>query len=192
MRTSNPPAPAARRARRRVRTGTLVLLLGLVLLAPSGAPAHATTARHGSCPATTKHARHAARGTRCVKRAIHHAKPSHPPTKHGHPPGKGSQRGSSAPTRTAALCEDGSAPVRRQGGYSCADGSEPGCEAGGELLAASGAAPLCQASAASAGEAPGCSSEGASECQASEVSCEESSGAAPGACELSLSSESDS
>jgi hypothetical protein len=157
-------------------------LLALVLLSPTRAPARGTIARRGTCPAATKHVKHAVKASHCTKRATRHRKPAaHQPSKHSHPVSKGTHKSPSTPAgQTPALCEDASAPVRSGSEFSCQDGSEPSCEDGTEPLAAAGSAiPLCPVEDESPSQAPGeeCSLEASAECQSAEWACEGSSDA---------------
>jgi hypothetical protein len=164
-------------------------LLAMVFIAPAGAPARGTIARRGACPPAEKHARHAVRGSHCVKRASRHARPvSHQPQKHSHPVKKRTHRTSPVAVQAPALCEDESAPVRSGGEFSCQDGSEPSCEDASEPTALSpGGVPLCPAVEEQAPPAAGepCETEGTAECRPVEWSCEGSVGEAAVPCERS-------
>jgi len=194
-----PSVPAASPALRLVRLSGLALalalaLLAIALLAPARAPARATIAHRGSCPAGARHVKHtgkhAGKTSRCIRRSSRHGKPVTPqPAKHSHPVRKGSTRSSNGTSPTLALCEDGSAPVSTSSTFACRDGSEPGCESGSEPGTGPGGAPVCVVAAEAPSETTGettgeaCSGEG--ECQTAEWTCEDSFNAseAPAGCE---------
>jgi hypothetical protein len=119
---------------------------------------HAKARTHTStCPSHKgKHARHGSGRRRTAKP---HAKSKPAPR-----------------LQTPALCEDESIPVRAaNGGFSCDDGSEPGCEDGSNPVR-SGHALECQISPP--GSEPACAEEGAaSSCQggSDEPVCEDGS-----------------
>jgi hypothetical protein len=159
-------------------------LLAVVLMSPAGAPARGTIARRGACPAATKHAKRAVKGSHCTKRSTRHGKPAaHQPAKHAHPVSKSTSKSSSSPVaQTPALCEDASAPVHSGGEFSCRDGSEPSCEYGSEPVSAAGSGtPLCTVEAPSQTPGEECGPEGTAECQGAEWTCEGSLDAAEGA-----------
>jgi hypothetical protein len=93
-----------------------VLLLALLLPASALAKVHRQTcSAHGGA-----HAKAGSHRGRCPKHK------SHALAKHSKK--KGAKKGAGTPT-TPALCEDESLPIRAQdGSFSCADGSQPGCE----------------------------------------------------------------
>jgi hypothetical protein len=131
------PVPIVPRRSRRLRAA-LALLAALVLAAALSAAAAArpSGSHRSSCPA--RHARHGA-AKRC---ANHHGRKTHGAAKKTKKPAR---KPAPAPALTPAECEDGTAPVRSAGAYSCEDGSEPSCEGGSDPIRPSAAsAPMCR------------------------------------------------
>jgi hypothetical protein len=100
---------------------------------------------------------------------------------------RGATRPAAAPTRVAALCEDGAAPVlSANGSFSCQDGSEPVCEGGATFI--DGSPPVCTPAVASSlphatcgdGSVPALTDEASFSCRdGSEPQCEAGAAAVP-------------
>jgi hypothetical protein len=129
-----------------------------------GRPGHRSRV-HGSAGAKRHHSRHKALSVRS----------------------RGATRPPAAPTRVAALCEDGAAPILAgDGSVSCQDGSEPTCEGG--AASSDGSPPACSTAVASGlpparcedGSVPALTGEAFFSCQdGSEPQCEPGAGAVP-------------
>ncbi len=138
------------RARQLAPVAMLLVVVGVLaamLLGPSQTLAQTRKPGCTTSSAQTR-GRHASRQctrSSCktsVKTQAHHAAKHH--GKHA-PAAKPYKRTPKASPPPAAKCEDGSAPVPAQeGGFSCADGSEPACEDGATPTpSASGKSLLC-------------------------------------------------
>jgi hypothetical protein len=119
--TDRPPA------RRLTLAVTVLLSLGVLVAALIGPAQGLAQTRKPACSssahAKAKHATRACTRPSHKRKAKSHAK---------HMTTKKTSKGSPTPPATvAAVCEDGSAPVRTSAGsFSCSDGSEPACESG--------------------------------------------------------------
>jgi hypothetical protein len=165
------------------------MLMALIALS-AGAQAQAATrthkagARKSACPPPA--GPHSKR-TGHVCTTSKHAGSSHHSAKHHHSAGHAVKKtGPVAPaaaTRVAASCEDGSAPLRAGGTFSCADGSEPACQDGSTPVSSSDRSTLlCPSS--KAGAETGCEDISNPECtfggSEGEAACE-GAGASPAA-----------
>jgi cobalamin biosynthesis protein CobT len=155
---------------------TLLLSLGVLVMALIGPAETLAQTRKLSCPTTAARVKAKRAGRTCTQ--------SHKSKTKRH--AKHKKKASKAPAKTtavAAICEDGSAPTRGASGeFACTDGSEPICEDGATPTAShNGKSLLCpvagESEESSAAEAE-CEEEGL-ECTGntsapSEQSCEAS------------------
>ncbi len=182
-----PPSPLIIRshARRLTLAATLVLSLGVLVAALVGPAQTLAQTRETGCSTSTARAK-AKRTTRACTQSSRKSKSR----SHGkHALEKTSKRGSDRPAAVAALCEDGGIPTRgADGGFSCADGSEPTCESGAAPRTSRNGksliCPIIGESEAGAGE----SGAGEAECEEEGLECT-GIGSAPSeqSCEASAS-----
>jgi len=178
--TNRPHAP--RLALALTLTATLSVL-GTALLGPAQTLAQT---RRAAC-STGAHAKSRHAGAHACAQSSHKLKAGKRHGKHSSTK-KTSRTGSPGSQAVAALCQDGSAPVRGgDGSFSCADGSEPTCEDGATPTSTrNGKSLLCPA--ASEGEPASVETE----CEEESLGCatETSSGSGEQACEASASASS--
>jgi hypothetical protein len=146
--------------RRLSLTMTLALSLAMLLVALLGPAATSAQTRKAACPTSAARVKAKRAGRTCAPH-------KHKRHKHKHADRRAKHGSSDAPVVVAALCEDGSVPVRAGEGFSCADGSEPECEDGATpTVSRNGKSLLCpltDESEASLSEAE-CEEEGLLDC----------------------------
>jgi hypothetical protein len=156
-----------------VLAGALVAL-GLLLLAPAGAPARTTRARPTGCQAAKRAAARRAGHRAAARGCAKHAAPK--PRRHARKPASKKAEGATPAVELApAGCEDGSAPTRSATAFSCEDGSAPVCDDGSAPTRVSrSGAPLCPVLTEGAeSEALECAPDASGECATVEWTCKD-------------------
>jgi len=141
---------------------TLLLSLGVLVMALVGPAETLAKTRKLSCPSAAARIKAKRAGRTCTQ--SHKGKTKH----HAKHKKKKSKASSPASPAAVAVCEDGSAPTREASGeFSCTDGSEPTCEDGATPTASHNGKSLVCAVSAESEE----SSEAETECEEEGLEC---------------------